>query len=115
MGVLANPDLGFDFSRVFCVVPTWDSIFIHEFGIGYRTVSLFGAIDKILLSRTRVQMAFVQGKVGKLSRRESYCRCKQSKCCSRERCHPKTTLWVKKYNKVKDKKGAKYKTRVRLF
>ena len=42
--VMRRPDLGFDFSRMFCAVPTWDSIFIHEFRIGYRTVSLFGAI-----------------------------------------------------------------------
>ena len=27
MGVLSNPNLGFDFSCVLCVVPTWDSIF----------------------------------------------------------------------------------------
>ena len=42
--VMRRPTLGFRFSRVLCAVPTWDSIFIHEFGIGYRTVSLFGAI-----------------------------------------------------------------------
>ena len=44
MRVMRRPNLGFDFSRVFCAVPTWDLIFHACFALSDSRISFFTSV-----------------------------------------------------------------------